>query len=93
MTQSQKNIITQLLLGGEIAHLGPSGIRLKDSAGNPIAKLNAKTFRALRDIIKRNKKHAWVISKAAVIKLHGKTWVKKEYKRILKKNYTKATNL
>lgn len=82
MTHTQKQIITALLLGGSIANMGAGGIRLRDKDLNPVLRINPRTFWFIRNVVKRNKKHVWVISLADVRKLHGKSWIKKEYTRL-----------
>jgi hypothetical protein len=84
MTPAQKHIIGLLLKEHTIVHLGVSGIRLKDKAGNPITKVSPRTFRILKDILKKNKKGIWLISPREITRLHGKSWIKQQYK-LLKK--------
>lgn len=80
MTPAQKHIIGLMLKEHTIVHLGSSGIRLRDKAGNPVTKVSSRTFRKIKDILKKSKKGMWVISPREVLRLHGKSWIKQQYK-------------
>lgn len=81
MTKAQKQIVSILLKGGNISHLGGFGIRLRDSKQNPISKVHAKTFRWVRDLVKK-RNCVYVISPKAVLQLRKNTWIRKEYKKL-----------
>jgi len=82
MTSTQKRII-ELLLGGASIYNGmKSGIRLRDTAFNPLIKIHTRTWTWLRcEKLVRKHKGLWVIDKRQVRDLHGNSFIKKEYKR------------
>lgn len=85
MTSKEKQIFKELLAGGNIAHSGQSGIRLRDKTYNPVCKVTKRRFWLMRDLLKKNKNGMWVISPRAVLKLRANSWVKKQYKLVKKK--------
>ena len=80
MTSTEKRIIRELLKGGNIAHNGISGIRLRDRKFNPVQKVTPRRFYLLKDLLKKNKTGLWVLSPRAILKLRANSWVKKQYK-------------
>lgn len=87
MTRLHKKAVTILLQDGDIINLGPSGIRVRDAKLSPVLKLTPKTLWKLQDItikaVKGRHKGAWVIVRKNILQLHGGSWIKKEYKRLL----------
>lgn len=81
MDNSEKQIIKILLSGGTIVNNGQWGIRIRDKKTNPVMKATARRFYLMKDILKKNKKGLWVISPKNILKLHGNSWIKAEYKK------------
>ena len=82
MNFTEKQIIKVLLEGGNIAHDGISGIRLRDKKFNPIRRVTHRRFSLLKDLMKKDKRGLWVISPKNILKLRGNSWAKKQYKLI-----------
>lgn len=80
MTSAEKQIIKVLLEGGNIAHDGISGIRLRDKKFNPIRRVTHRRFSLLKDLMKKDKRGLWVISPKNILKLRSNSWAKKQYK-------------
>ena len=71
----------KLLSGYTIAHCGPSGIRVRDTKGNPVEKISEKTYLSLRNkLMRKTKSGLFVIDKRKVRSLHGNCIVKRVYK-------------
>jgi hypothetical protein len=83
MSQLQKTIALTLLKGGSIAGTPAYGFRLRDSAGNVVAKFGYATWLRIRTLVKA-KKGVYVISLRAVQQLHGKSFIKRAYRQLLK---------
>lgn len=81
MTHLQKTIVQSLLDGCNIANCKSSGYRLRPAKNNVIAKFYSPTFYSLKKILRKEKSGLYVIDKNAVRQLHGKSWIKKEYKK------------
>jgi len=84
LTYGQKKIIDVLFAGGTIAYNGTGAIRLRDKNFNPVQKINEKSFRKIKKLLRKNNRRLYVYSVGAVRKLHGSSWVKKRYKQLLK---------
>lgn len=82
MTSLQKAIVVSLLEGCTIYNARSSGYRLRTSNGCVISKFYGPTFYALKPLLRREKNGLYVIDKREVRQLHGKNWVKKEYKKV-----------
>jgi hypothetical protein len=88
MTDTQKYIITQMLDGCTI-YGSQHGFRLRDEKNNVIGKVNPRTWRQIKRLLRKDAKGLFVINKNAVRALHGGSWIKKLYKEQLKsKNET-----
>lgn len=85
MTQLQKDIIEKLLLGYNIAGNPKYGFRLRSPHQHVCRKFNYKTFLKIKDLL-RKKGPVFLINKNKVRQLHGKTFVKTEYKKLSKKS-------
>ncbi len=79
MTTLQKDTIIKLLIGYTIAASGANGYRLRSPQAHVCRKISVKTFQRLHSLLRKNK-GVFVINKHAVRKLHGKTFIKKEYR-------------
>ena len=78
MTEKQKFIAAQLLNGCTIG-----GLRLRDPKGNPLLKVDSRTFHSLKDKYLRNVGLLFLIDKRKVRCLHNNSFMKKEYKKHL----------
>ena len=81
MTATQKQVMITLFEGGTLANNGAGEIRLRDRNFNPVRKVNAKTFKQLKTLLRQNKRRLYVYSIASIRKLHGSAWAKVEYKK------------
>ncbi len=81
MTDLQKEIVAKLLLGYNIAATGANGYRLRSPEQQVCKKVSVKTFQKLRKLLRKTG-GVFVINKNKVRQLHGKSWIKKEYKLI-----------
>lgn len=79
MTAAQKKVMKALFTGGTIANMGPRNIRLRDKNVNPLGKVNDKTYRKLRGLLRKNARGLWVANARSILKLHAASWVRKEY--------------
>lgn len=84
MTSLQKAIVYSLLQGATIYNGRASGYRLRTADGYVISKFYGPTFDALKPLLRRQKNGLFVINKNEVRQLHGKSWVKKQYGKMLK---------
>lgn len=84
MTQLQKTIFEWLLEGGSVSGNPKYGYRLKDIAGNPLAKFNHRTFHSLKDLL-RSDDGIYKLNKKYVRSLSKRYWIKKTYLEYLKK--------
>ena len=82
MTALQKAIVSSLLDGATIANCRASGYRLRTAKGHVIGKFYEPTFFSLKFILRKEKSGLYVIDKNQVRQLHGKSWIKKEYKKL-----------
>jgi len=82
MTSLQKAIVKNLLEGATIANCKSSGFRLRTHNGSVIAKFYSPTFYSLKKYLRKEKSGLFVINKNEVRQLHGKSWIKKEYKKL-----------
>lgn len=89
MTSLQKAIINNLLEGATIANCRSSGYRLRTQEGSVISKFYTPTFYSLKKYLRKEKSGLFVINKNEVRQLHGKSWIKREYKKHLKQNLCK----
>lgn len=88
MTALQKAIVQSLLEGCNIAAYRNGNFRLRTRNNCVISKFYESTFDSLRFILRREKNGLYVIDKNAVRQLHGKAWVKREYKKLAKQKET-----
>ncbi|OJU22647.1 MAG: hypothetical protein BGN92_09060 [Sphingobacteriales bacterium 41-5] len=84
MTSLQKTILEWLIEGGSISGNQKYGYRLKDSAGNPLAKFSYRTFYTLKDHLRFEKGH-YRLNKKYVRSLNKRYWIKKLYLQYLNK--------
>ena len=89
MTGLQKTIIQSLLDGCNSANSKSNGYRLRTAQNNVIAKFYSPTFYSLKNILRREKSGLYVIDKNAIRQLHGKSWIKKEYKKFAQRKEQK----
>ena len=78
MTPLQKNIIEQLLEGGNINGNPKYGYRLKDKYGNPLLKFNYRTFYSIKEHLKFEKGH-YLLNRKYIRSLSKRYWIKKIY--------------
>lgn len=81
MTSLQKTIVLSLLEGCNIADCKTNGYRLRTRENCVIAKFYEPTFYSLKKFLRKEKNGLYVINKKALRSLHGKTWMKREYKK------------
>jgi len=81
MTDFQKDIIEKLLLGYNIASSGRSGFRLRSPQNSVAKKFSSATFDKIKKYL-RKKDLVFVADKKMIRSLHGKSWVKKQYKKM-----------
>jgi hypothetical protein len=80
MTDAQKHIVSMLLEGCTV-YGSQHGFRLRDENANVIMKINPRTWRQIKRLVRKEKKTGlFVIDKRVVRSLHNGTWVKKKYK-------------
>lgn len=84
MTELQKDIVTKLLLGYNIAGNRRYGYRLRSPEHMVCRKFSRKTFDSIKDVLRQHK-GLFVVNKTKVRQLHGNSFFKKEYKAISKK--------
>jgi hypothetical protein len=85
MTSLQKAIVQSLLDGCNIATYRNGNFRLRTANNCVISKFYEPTFDSLKFILRKEKNGLYVIDKKAVRSLHGKTWIKKEYRKAVAK--------
>ena len=78
MTSLQKTIIEWLLEGANINGNPKYGYRLKDKAGNPLAKFNYRTFHSIKEHLRFVDGH-YVLNRKYVRSLSKRYWIKKIY--------------
>lgn len=83
MTSLQKNILEWLIEGGSISGNQKYGYRLKDKAGNPLAKFNHRTFYSLKEHLRFDNGH-YRLNRKYVRSLSKRYWIKKIYLQYLK---------
>lgn len=81
MTDRFKDAMKAILRGGSIAFLGSGKYRVRDVTATPVMTIGTGMY---QDLIRhcRKKGNVWVINKKKILSYHGKSWVKKEYKKI-----------
>jgi hypothetical protein len=84
MTELQKFIISKLLLGYNIAGSASYGYRLRSPEQLVCRKFSRKTFRSFSKLLSK-RGGVFMINKNKVRQLHGKSWVKQQYKSMAKK--------
>lgn len=84
MTPLQKQIIQELLQGGNIANCFASGYRLRDGTHNGIRRFTAPTFFSLQKFLRKEKSGLYVINKNKIRQERGNAWIKKQYKLLNK---------
>lgn len=86
MTDAQKYIITQLLAGCSI-YGHQRGFLLRGTENNFISKINPRTYRQVKYLLRRDKKTGlFVIDKRKARGKHGNTWIKQTYKLYAKQS-------
>lgn len=82
---TRKDQIIVLLKGGTIANVGRNGLRLRDHENHVVCKIRQSTLDYLtkRKILKRYK-GLYSISKRAVQHLHGRSFIKQQYRKLVK---------
>jgi len=78
MTDVQKQLITNLLAGCSI--YGTQRGFLLRSGTSFIRKINPRTYRQVKRLLRKDKSGLFVIDKRKVRSEHGNTFVKKKYK-------------
>lgn len=86
ITASQKAIVLSLLDGANIYDARSSGYRLRTADGCVISKFYSPTFFAIKPLLRKEKNGLYVINKNEVRQLHGKSWIKRQYKKQLNNN-------
>jgi RNA:NAD 2'-phosphotransferase (TPT1/KptA family) len=81
MTEVQKYITKALFAGSFLVKTQSESYTLYDGNANPIAR-RLQIGKALRNVVKRDNKKRFVISRKDVRKLHGKSWIKQYYKKL-----------
>lgn len=76
------DLYRNLLSGYSIVSNGRFGARLRDQNGNPVAKMQTRTFQNLHYRLLRKNKKVFVIDLRKVRALHGNHICKKLYKEI-----------
>ncbi len=84
MTELQKYIISKLLSGHTLNGDPNHGYRLLSPEKNVSRRIHYSTYNALKPLLRKRGGH-FLINKNAVRKLHGKSWVKNQYKLLTKK--------
>lgn len=84
MTDVVKIIIQYMLAGCSIVGSGSSGYRLRSPDHSPILKINPRTWRQIRHLMRKGKYGLFLIDKRKVRSLHGNSWIKKNYKKQIK---------
>jgi hypothetical protein len=84
MTELQKEIISKLLLGYNIAGSKHYGYRLRSPEQLVCRKFSYRTLYSFKYLLTK-RGGVFMINKNKVRQLHGKTWIKKQYKEISKK--------
>lgn len=86
MTDLQKTIFTVLIKGGSIAKTGQS-YRLRDDGVNPVSVFTYRTWFIIRRFVRLDRKlNVFVLDRKKVRALHGKSWLKQQYKMTLNKD-------
>lgn len=80
MTALQKEIIIELLAGGNIS-ANRGRIVLRDKRLNPIRKIRLNTYRRIQKLLRVETNGFAVINKMQIRKLHGRSWVKQYYRQ------------
>jgi hypothetical protein len=83
MTAVQKNILSKLLHGYSFAGNQTYGFRLYDENMNVQDTFTYRTYFKMRKLLRKDKSGRFVLDKRKVRSLHGKSWIKKEYKKQL----------
>jgi hypothetical protein len=81
MTTLQKEIITELLNGGNISGNKTYGYRLRTSNQVCVRKFHDRTLYRVKDVLRKSGS-VYVINKSKVRQLHGSSWIKQHYKSI-----------
>jgi hypothetical protein len=84
MTELQKEIISKLLLGYNIAGNKTYGYRLRSPEHHVCRKFSYRTFHSFSKLL-RKQKGVFFIDKNKVRQLHGRTFIKQQYLEISKK--------
>lgn len=79
MTEIQKIALTTLLHNGDVSGNAKYGYRVRDVNHNPVLRISAGHFKKIKNVL-RYKKNVWVLNKMAVRRMHGKAWLKQQYK-------------
>jgi hypothetical protein len=81
-TPLQRQIASLLLEGCSVSGSTRYGYRVHDAGMNPVARINARTFYKVASLC-RKQNGRMVIDKRIVRSLHGRAWIKKQYKKSL----------
>ena len=81
MTPIQKDLLTGLFNGMYLRKIG-NRHKLYYGNQNPVMWVNDATFNSEIDNVIVWKKDKGILSKKAVLSLHGNSWIKKEYKKL-----------
>lgn len=82
MTEITKELITNLFSGCSI--YGHQRGFLLRSGTSFVRKINPRTYRQVKQYLRRRKDGLFVIDKRVVRKEHGNTWIKQTYKEYAK---------
>lgn len=88
MTDKQCHIAILLLKGAYIVGMSHYGYRVYTGIADPQLKFSQDTFISLKKYLRKDKLDRWVIDKRIVRSLHGRSWINREYKRLLKQKNT-----
>jgi len=79
MTDAQKILITNLLAGCSI-YGHQRGFLLRGTENNFLRKINPRTYRQVKQYLRKEKNGLFVIDKRKVRSEHGNSFIKKTYK-------------
>jgi hypothetical protein len=91
LTDKQCHIAILLLKGNYVLQISPSVYRVYTPNVDPVYRFTSQTFLGLKKYLRKTNRNRWVIDKRIIRGLHGRSWIKKEYRKLLQlKNTTPA---